>query len=70
VSPDKVPPQVIKLGIDAANAIGSGLYGVDIKNNNGDAYVIEVNDNPSIESGEDDCYPRVFEQIVSYLFTT
>jgi len=28
-----------------------------------------VNDNPSIESGEDDCYPRVFEQIVSYLFT-
>jgi glutathione synthase/RimK-type ligase-like ATP-grasp enzyme len=70
VSPDKVPPHVIKLGIDAAKAIGSGLYGVDIKNNNGDAYVIEVNDNPSIESGEDDCYPRVFEQIISYLFTT
>ena len=69
VSPDKVPPHVIDLGIDAANAIGKGLYGVDIKNNNGDAYVIEVNDNPSIESGEDDCYPRVFEQIVSYLFT-
>jgi glutathione synthase/RimK-type ligase-like ATP-grasp enzyme len=70
VSPDKVPPHVIDLGINAANAIGRGLYGVDIKNNNGDAYVIEVNDNPSIESGEDDCYPRVFEQIVSYLFTT
>jgi glutathione synthase/RimK-type ligase-like ATP-grasp enzyme len=69
VSPDKVPPHVITLGIDAANAIGRGLYGVDIKNNNGDACVIEVNDNPSIESGEDDCYPRVFEQIVSHLFT-
>jgi glutathione synthase/RimK-type ligase-like ATP-grasp enzyme len=69
VSPDKVPPHVIELGIDAANAIGNGLYGVDIKNNNGDAHVIEVNDNPSIESGEDDCYPHVFEQIVSYLFT-
>ncbi|MCK9592074.1 MAG: ATP-grasp domain-containing protein [Methanoregula sp.] len=68
VTPDKVPPQVIRLGIDAANAIGRGLYGVDIKNNNGDAYVIEVNDNPSIESGEDDCYPRVFEQIVTHLF--
>jgi glutathione synthase/RimK-type ligase-like ATP-grasp enzyme len=68
LSPDKVPPHVINLGIDAAKAIGSGLYGVDIKNNNGDAYVIEVNDNPSIESGEDDCYPRVFEQIISYLF--
>jgi glutathione synthase/RimK-type ligase-like ATP-grasp enzyme len=66
--PEKdVPPHVVQLGIDAANAIGNGLYGVDIKNNNGDAYVIEVNDNPSIESGEDDCYPLVFEQIVSHL---
>lgn len=69
VSCEKVPPHVINLGIDAANAIGKGLYGVDIKNNNGDAYVIEVNDNPSIESGEDDCFPHVFEQIVTYLFT-
>jgi glutathione synthase/RimK-type ligase-like ATP-grasp enzyme len=69
VTPDKVPPHIIPLGIDAANAIGRGLYGVDIKNNNGDAYVIEVNDNPSIESGEDDCYPHVFEQIVSHLLT-
>jgi glutathione synthase/RimK-type ligase-like ATP-grasp enzyme len=68
VKQEQVPPHVIRLGIDAANAIGRGLYGVDIKNANGDAYVIEVNDNPSIESGEDDCYPRVFEQIVSHLF--
>jgi len=64
---DEVPPQVIRLGIEAADAIGTGLYGVDIKNTSGDAYVIEVNDNPSIESGEDDCYPRVFEQIVNRL---
>jgi glutathione synthase/RimK-type ligase-like ATP-grasp enzyme len=68
VTPEKVPPHVVRLGIDAAHAIGNGLYGVDIKNNNGDAYVIEVNDNPSIESGEDDCYPRVFDQIVTHLF--
>ena len=67
VPEEDVPPHVIRLGIEAANAIGSGLYGVDIKNTNGDAYVIEVNDNPSIESGEDDCYPRVFEQIVDHL---
>jgi len=63
-----VPPHVIKLGLAAANAVGNGLYGVDIKNTNGDAYVIEVNDNPSIESGEDDCYPHVFGQIVDHLF--
>ncbi|MCK9580241.1 MAG: ATP-grasp domain-containing protein [Methanoregula sp.] len=62
-----VPPHVIALGIDAANAIGNGLYGVDIKNSNGDACVIEVNDNPSIESGEDNCYPEVFGQIVTHL---
>ena len=68
VPPEVVPPHVIQLGIDAGNAIGRGLYGVDIKNNNGDAYVIEVNDNPSIESGEDDCYPRVFEMIIENLF--
>jgi len=67
VPEEDVPPPVIRLGIEAASAIGSGLYGVDIKNTNGDAYVIEVNDNPSIESGEDDCYPRVFEQIVDHL---
>lgn len=67
VPPDYVPPPVIRLGIDAANAIGRGLYGVDIKNNNGDAYVIEVNDNPSLESGEDSCYPSVYHAIVSHL---
>jgi glutathione synthase/RimK-type ligase-like ATP-grasp enzyme len=67
VHKDAVPPQVIAAGIAAADAIGSGLYGVDIKNSNGDAYVIEVNDNPSIESGEDDCYPQCFERIVRHL---
>jgi glutathione synthase/RimK-type ligase-like ATP-grasp enzyme len=67
VPEEAVPPHVIRLGIDAANAIGHGLYGVDIKNNNGDACVIEVNDNPSIESGEDDCYPQCFARIVSHL---
>jgi glutathione synthase/RimK-type ligase-like ATP-grasp enzyme len=67
VPEEQVPPHIIRLGIDAAHAIGNGLYGVDIKNNNGDAYVIEVNDNPSLESGEDSCYPRVYETIVSHL---
>jgi glutathione synthase/RimK-type ligase-like ATP-grasp enzyme len=68
VSKEKVPPKIIKIGIDAANAIGNGLYGVDIKNTNGSTYVIEVNDNPSLESGEDQYYPRVYEQIVDHLF--
>ena len=67
VPEEKVPAHVVQLGIDAAKAIGNGLYGVDIKNNNGDACVIEVNDNPSLESGEDDYYPDVYDKIVRYL---
>jgi glutathione synthase/RimK-type ligase-like ATP-grasp enzyme len=63
-----IPPHVVRLGKEAATAVGNGLYGVDIKNNNGDAYVIEVNDNPSLESGEDGCYPDIYEQIVDHLF--
>jgi glutathione synthase/RimK-type ligase-like ATP-grasp enzyme len=62
-----VPSHIIRIGIDAANAIGSGLYGVDIKNNNGDACVIEVNDNPSLESGEDEYYPDVYPKIIGHL---
>jgi glutathione synthase/RimK-type ligase-like ATP-grasp enzyme len=62
-----VPPEIIKVGIDAANAIGNGLYGVDLKNTNGSTCVIEVNDNPSLESGEDEFYPDVYEKIVDHL---
>jgi glutathione synthase/RimK-type ligase-like ATP-grasp enzyme len=67
VSPGEVPGEVIRLGIDAADAIGHGLYGVDIKNSNGDACVIEVNDNPSLEGGEDGLYPLVYQKIIAYL---
>jgi len=67
VPQNEVPGDVIRLGIDAANAIGHGLYGVDIKNSNGDACVIEVNDNPSLEGGEDGLYPLVYQKIIAYL---
>jgi glutathione synthase/RimK-type ligase-like ATP-grasp enzyme len=66
---DVVPPSVIDLGIEAGNAIGRGLYGVDIKESNGKLYVIEVNDNPSLEGGEDTHYPDMFRRIISYLMT-
>jgi glutathione synthase/RimK-type ligase-like ATP-grasp enzyme len=69
VPADQVPPQVIELGRQAGNAIGNGLYGVDIKESNGKLYVIEVNDNPSLEGGEDAHYPDMFQKIISYLMT-
>ena len=42
--------------IKAAKAVGDGLYGVDIKQTGNAVYVIEVNDNPSIDSGVEDKY--------------
>jgi len=62
-----VPEQVIDVALNAGAAIGSGLYGVDIKERNGDTYVIEVNDNPSLEGGEDEHYPNIYEKIISHL---
>lgn len=64
---EKIPMDVINLAIKAANSIGKGLYGVDIKEANDTTYVIEVNDNPSLESGELDYYPNAYGEIISYL---
>ncbi|MDP8244654.1 MAG: RimK family protein [Candidatus Hinthialibacter antarcticus] len=51
---DSVPPAVIKCALRAANAIGDGLYGVDLKQIGSKVRVIEINDNPSIEHGFED----------------
>jgi glutathione synthase/RimK-type ligase-like ATP-grasp enzyme len=69
VPADQIPPEVILLGKAAGNAIGKGMYGVDIKESNGKLYVIEVNDNPSLDGGEDAHYPDMFRKIISYLMT-
>ena len=64
VSEDEVPGGAIDLAVQASQAIGSGLFSVDIKERQGKMYVIEVNDNPSLESGEEDLYPDIFERII------
>jgi glutathione synthase/RimK-type ligase-like ATP-grasp enzyme len=64
---EQVPDEVVGLAIKAAGAIGEGLYSVDIKQRGGRQFVIEVNDNPSLESGEDEYYPRIYNQIISNL---
>ncbi len=51
---EDVPPAVISASLKAANLIGNGLYGVDVKEIDGKAYIIEVNDNPSIDVGIED----------------
>jgi glutathione synthase/RimK-type ligase-like ATP-grasp enzyme len=51
---EDAPPAVVQTALKAANLIGDGLYGVDLKEINGKIVVIEVNDNPSIDAGVED----------------
>ncbi len=48
------PELVVKTALRAANLIGDGLYGVDLKAVGKRVYVVEINDNPSIEAGDED----------------
>ena len=49
-----VPTKVMNTAMRAANLIGDGLYGVDLKQFGDKVFVVEINDNPSIESGVED----------------
>jgi glutathione synthase/RimK-type ligase-like ATP-grasp enzyme len=51
---EDAPPNVVKTALKAANLIGDGLYGVDLKQIGNSVVVIEVNDNPSIDAGVED----------------
>ncbi|HBS05167.1 MAG TPA: RimK family alpha-L-glutamate ligase [Leptospiraceae bacterium] len=51
---EDAPQEVVRTALRAANLIGDGLYGVDLKYSAGKAYVIEVNDNPSIDGDCED----------------
>jgi glutathione synthase/RimK-type ligase-like ATP-grasp enzyme len=50
----EAPEVVVKTAVKAANLIGDGLYGVDLKQVGDRCYVIEVNDNPNIDAGNED----------------
>lgn len=64
----QVNPKLIETALAAGKSIGDGLYGVDIKDIDGDFYVIEVNDNPNIDHGlEDQKSPLIYEWIIKYL---
>jgi len=68
-----VPPAVVRAAVKAASLIGDGLYGVDVKQVGRLPYVIEVNDNPSIDAGYEDTllkdtlYDRIMEHFVHKL---
>ena len=54
VSVGEAPVEVVKTALKAANLIGDGLYGVDLKQLENRCYVIEINDNPNVDAGNED----------------
>ena len=50
----KVPKNVINTALKLSHHVGDSLYGVDLKEKDGKAYVIEINDNPNIDSNVED----------------
>ena len=67
------PARVVSTALRAANLIGNGLYGVDLKQIGRNCYVIEVNDNPTIQSTFEDAvlkdalYQRIMEVFLQRL---
>lgn len=54
LSVGEAPDELVKIAVRAANLIGDGLYGVDVKQIDNKFYVMEINDNPNIDSGCED----------------
>ena len=54
VSLEETPVKVVRMALKAANLIGDGFYGVDIKQIGKKCYVIEINDNPNVDAGNED----------------
>jgi glutathione synthase/RimK-type ligase-like ATP-grasp enzyme len=69
----QAPADVVKTALKAANLIGDGLYGVDMKLTERGPVVIEVNDNPNLDAGIEDkvlgeeLYKAVIGEIVGRL---
>jgi len=51
---NQVPEKVIKIALRAANLVGSGFYGVDLKEKGDKVVVVEINDNPDVDAGRED----------------
>jgi glutathione synthase/RimK-type ligase-like ATP-grasp enzyme len=66
---ENVPQNIIDVAVKSAKIIGLGLYGIDIKEVNGQPLVIEINDNPNIDFGVEDAYygDEVYQQIIKAL---
>jgi glutathione synthase/RimK-type ligase-like ATP-grasp enzyme len=70
---EAAPLEVVDIALKAANLIGDGLYGVDVKQNDRGVFVIEINDNPNIDAGvedvvlKDDLYRIILQEFITRL---
>ncbi len=63
----EAPADVVDIGVRAANLIGDGFYGVDIKSGPDGPIVIEINDNPNLEHGvEDEADKQVWNRLTEW----
>jgi len=62
----RVPDFVVDVAVRASRLIGDGLYGIDLKQIGSKVYVIEINDNPSIDAGFEDTVikNRIYEIVM------
>ena len=73
LSVETAPPAVVEIAVQAASLIGSGLYGVDVKETDQGAFVVEINDNPNVDAGmedavlKDDLYRAILGELVQRL---
>ncbi|NCN10714.1 MAG: RimK family protein [Leptospira sp.] len=63
---EDAPTDLIKTAIKGCNLIGDGFYGVDLKQVGKEFYIIEINDNPSIDSDTEDqiLKDELYERII------
>jgi glutathione synthase/RimK-type ligase-like ATP-grasp enzyme len=51
---EKAPVKAVELAVRAAKLIGTGFYGIDLKEADERFFVMEINDNPNVEAGYED----------------
>ena len=54
LSVGEAPEAVVATAVRACDLVGNGLYGVDLKEVEGQCLLIEINDNPNIDAGHED----------------
>ena len=65
-----IPKKLEEIAVKVSRCVGDGFYGLDVKEVNGNYYVIEINDNPSLyhllEDGKDkDLYEKIIDRLTS-----